>query len=67
MSHRAAIITSIIVIIVVGFLFWLIIATGQRNNIIKDLCTENNMNSIVINKGKTVLCIDDKGRVFYLR
>lgn len=58
----------IMVVVVFGILFIRGINTGlQRSEANRELCSEHNMSSITINRSTTVLCVDDKGQVFYLR
>ncbi len=57
-----------IVVVVFGILFiWGMDIAFQHIEKNKNICSEHNMSSIVINRGKTVLCVDNKGQVFYLR
>jgi len=57
-----------IFVVVFGILFiWGIDAGLQRIEKNKDICSEHNMSSIVMNRAKVVLCVDNKGQLFYLR
>lgn len=57
-----------IVTVVFGILFIQGMNTGlQRIENDKDICSEHNMSSIRIDRSLIVLCVDDKGQVFYLR
>lgn len=58
----------VMVVVVFGILFIWGMDTGlQRIEKDKDICSEHNMSSITINRSTIVLCVDDKGQVFYLR
>lgn len=58
----------VMVLVVFGIFFIRGIDAGlQRIEKDKDICSEHNMKSIVINRSTIVLCVDDKGQVFYLR
>jgi len=39
----------------------------QRIEANRELCSEHGMTSFTVNRSATVLCVDDKGQVFYLR
>lgn len=62
-----AIICSTIVVLCAIIFIWGLNAMGQRMERHKNICTLHKMESIVINRAKTVLCVDDKGMIFYLR
>lgn len=58
----------VVVVVVFGILFIWGINTGlQRIEKNKDICSEHGMKSFTVNRSATVLCVDDKGQVFYLR
>jgi len=57
-----------IVLVVFAIFFIRGINTGlQRSEANRELCSEHNMSSFTVNRSATVLCVDDKGQVFYLR
>lgn len=59
---------GVTVVVLFGIFFiWAMDIGLQRIEKNKNICSEHNMSSIVINRAKTVLCVDDKGQVFYLR
>ena len=58
----------ITVMVVFGMLFIWGMDTGlQRIEKNKDICSEHGMTSFTVNRSATVLCVDDKGQVFYLQ
>jgi len=62
--------STFLVIVAVSFgifFIWAMDIGFQRIEANKNICSEHNMSSITINKGTTVLCVDNKGQVFYLR
>ena len=58
---------AIVVVLFGIFFIWGMDTALQRIEKNKNICSEHNMSSIVINRAKTVLCVDNKGQVFYLR
>lgn len=64
---KFSIIFVIVIILFTGLFIWGMNTMYIRMESHKDICSANDMSSIVINKGKTVLCVDQKGQVFYLR
>ncbi|KKM73750.1 hypothetical protein LCGC14_1407300 [marine sediment metagenome] len=58
----------IMVVVLFGIFFISAMGDGlQRIEKDKDICSEHNMSSLVINRSMIVLCVDNKGQVFYLR
>ena len=52
-------------IISIGYLAIHVHEKTERN---RELCSDHNMSSVLVNRGNTVLCFDPKsGMVFYLR
>lgn len=55
-------------VVVFGIFFIRGVNTGlQRIEANRELCSEHGMTSFTVNRSATVLCVDDKGQVFYLR
>ena len=58
--------STILVLLAIMFV-WGLGAKQERMDSHKKICTLHKMESIVINRARTVLCVNDKGIVFYLR
>ncbi len=48
-----------------GFAIYMVNQSENKLEQIKDICSDNNMTSII--PYRTIFCIDDEGRMFYLR